>query len=166
MILLFLFLFVGTAQAEGWPDAPAVKYMNGEYHHLPVPQSPPKKSVEVCTDRDEFVHFAQRYQLLEKRDKAQSESIKALVEKDKAWQQYKASAEPLLAEYASRLEDSIKREEVLIARNEHLEAQAAEQKKMEWVEKTEVAGTAVAVALTARWGGKHLWRWGKALVGK
>ena len=25
MILLFILLFIGTAQAEGWPDAPAVK---------------------------------------------------------------------------------------------------------------------------------------------
>lgn len=116
-------------------------------------------AAEVCTDRDEFIHFAQRYQLLEKRDKTQSESIKALMEKDKAWQQYKASAEPLLAEYASRLEESIKREEALTARNEYLEARDAEQKKMEWIEKAEVAGTAVAVALTARWGGVKVLKW-------
>ncbi len=116
-------------------------------------------AAEICTDRDEFIHFAQRYQLLEKRDKAQSESIKALVEKDKAWQKYKESAEPLLAEYASRLEESIKREEVLTARNEALETQALEQQKMEWVEKAEVAGTAVVVALTARWGGVKVLKW-------
>lgn len=123
-------------------------------------------AAEICTDRDEFVHFAQQHKLLKQQVKAQDDSIKALVEKDKAWHQYKASAEPLLAEYATRLEESIKREEALTARNEYLEAKDAEQKKMEWVEKAEVAGTAVAVALTARWGGKHLWRWGKALMGK
>lgn len=133
---------------------------------LQVPFGSTIEAAEVCTDRDEFVHFAQRYQLLEKRDKAQSESIKALVDKDKAWQQYKASAEPLLAEYASRLEESIKQEEALTARNEYLEARDAEQKKMEWIEKAEIAGTAIAVALTARWGGKHLWGIGKKLLSK
>lgn len=120
-------------------------------------------AAEICTDRDEFVHFAQRYQLLEKRDKAQAESIKALVEKDKAWQKYKESAEPLLAEYASRLEDSIKREEALTARNEYLEAKVAENGEMTLIEKAEVAGAVIAAGLTARWGGKHLWRIGKSL---
>lgn len=124
------------------------------------------EAADVCTDRDEFVHFAQQHKLLKQQNKVQDESIKALMEKDKAWQQYKASAEPLLAEYASRLEESIKREEALTARNEYLEARDAEQKKMEWIEKAEVAGTVIVAGLTARWGGKHVWRIGKKLMGR
>lgn len=123
-------------------------------------------AAEVCTDREEFIHFAQQHKLLKQQNKVQDDSIKALVEKDKAWQQYKNSAEPLIAEHERRLEELIKRDEALTARNEYLEAKDAEQKKMEWVEKAEVAGTAVAVALTARWGGKHLWRIGKKLMGR
>ena len=117
------------------------------------------QAAEVYLDRDEFIHFAQQHKLLKQQNKVQDDSIKALVEKDKAWQQYKASAEPLLAEYASRLEESIKREEDLTARNDYLEAKDAEQKKMEWIEKAEVAGTAVAVALTARWSGVKVLKW-------
>ncbi len=128
--------------------------------------SPSVYAAEICTDRDEFIHFAQQHKLLKQQVKVQDESIKALVEKDKAWQKYKESAEPLLAEYASRLEESIKREEALTARNDYLEAKVAEQGNISWVSIAEVAGGAIAGVATARWGGKYLWRIGKRMMGR
>lgn len=133
---------------------------------LQVPFGSTTEAAEVCTDRDEFVHFAQQHKLLKQQNKAQDESIKALIEKDRAWQKYKESAEPLLAEYASRLEESIKREEALTERNVYLEAKVAENGEMTLIEKAEVAGAVIAAGLTARWGGKHLWRIGKKLMGR
>ena len=144
-IIRYGFLLVGLALPCFWPS----------FSH----------AAEVCTDRDEFIHFAQQHKLLQQQNKVQDDSIKALVEKDRAWQKYKASAEPLLAEYASRLEDSIKREEALTARNDYLEAKVLEQDKMGWVDIAGVAGTTIVGAVTARWGGKHLWRIGKRMMG-
>ncbi len=121
---------------------------------------------EVCTDRDEFVHFAQQHKLLKQQNKVQADLIKeikawnaTLEERDAVNQRYKEAAEPLIEELANQREQYIKE-------NAELRTKNAEQEKLQFVEKVEIVGATLIGAATARWGGKHLWRIGKRMMGR
>ncbi len=93
----------------------------------------------------------------EKKDKIieqQGTLIKIKDEKDKKQTDYIAKIEQAnetIQAYAGKLEEV----------NARMEQQIAE-RPIDWVLVAEVAAT----TLTARWGGGHVWRWGKVLMGR
>lgn len=95
-----------------------------------------------------------RVDTLKQREKLQAELIGHLREKDKVQTDYITKIEQAnetIQVYATKLEQV----------NAQLEQQLAD-RPIDWVLVAEVAAT----TLTARWGGGHVWRWGKALMGR
>lgn len=97
-----------------------------------------------------IVRVEKKNQIIEQQDKL----IKIKDEKDRVKTDYIAKIEQAnetIQAYAGKLEEV----------NARMEQQIAE-RPIDWVLVAEVAAT----TLTARWGGGHVWRWGKVLMGR
>lgn len=100
----------------------------------------------------EFRQLIVRVDKIKQREKLQAELIGHLQEKGKVQTEYIEKIEQAnetIQAYASKLEEH----------NARIEQQLAD-RPIDWVLVAEVAAT----TLTARWGGGHIWRWGKALM--
>ncbi len=109
----------------------------------------------------EFKQMIVRVDKLQQREKLQKELIGHLQERGKVQTDYIEKIEQAnetIQTYASKVEEVNAQ---LRQVNTQLEQQLAEH-PIDWVLVAEVAAT----TLTARWGGGHVWRWGKALIGR